>query len=61
MHPFEVRPRDACPMLAAIGGFPGGGLEAGSIQERGIAGIDGHVIDMLIAAQHLLPILAAIV
>ena len=27
----------------------------------GIVGIDGHVIDMLVAAQHLLPILAAIV
>src|SRR5215469_11600923 len=60
MSPLEVVSRDPSPVLSLVARSPCRRLKARRIQDRGIMGIDRHIIDMLIAVQRILPALAAV-
>src|SRR2546423_7126658 len=60
MPPFEVKTRYARPVLATVGGSPRGGLETGSIESIRIPRVDGHVINMAVAVEHLFPSLSRV-
>src|ERR1019366_7053823 len=60
VSPFEIEFRDAPPGEPAIDAPPGGGFEAGGAQYPGVVGVDGDVVDVLVAIQHPAPGGAAI-
>ena len=53
--PLEVVPAEARPGGAAIGRAVRGLVEAGGVEDRGIAWVDGHVVDVLGLRQHVRP------
>src|ERR1022692_1632710 len=53
--PLEIEAGDARPVLAAIGRAPRRGFKSRRVKQVGIAGIDGHVINMAVAIQHPSP------
>jgi len=45
--PLEVVSLDSCPMIAAVGGAIGRGVEAADVKSVRMVGIDRQIVDML--------------
>src|SRR5438034_10626772 len=58
--PLEVEPGNSPPRQAAIGGPPGGGLEARSVEHTGVARVDRHVVHVLVLREDPAPCCADI-
>src|SRR5439155_6724929 len=58
--PLEVEAGNAPPRQAAIGGPPGGGLEARSVEHTGVARVDRHVVHVLVLREDPAPCCAGI-
>src|SRR5215471_11871285 len=60
MSPFEVVAGELLPGQAAVGGSPGGLLEAAGVQNAGIVRVDGDVVDVLVFGEDAPPGLAGV-